>query len=134
MKFGFIFTLFALSTLICATYTAPTSSQIQQEKELLKLLDHIARSQQVGEGASELVEAQFLGKILGSVGKLFKSALGFFGKHKKGILKGAGRLAGRALNGFTNRGFGSPYPPSPYPPPPYILDKGDMWQTVRGMC
>ena len=74
MKPGFIFVLLAFGTLICATYAAPASSEIQQDdddtaaskKELLKLLDQIAaKSQQNGDSDlnNKLAEAEFFKKL-----------------------------------------------------------------------
>ena len=51
MKSGFFFMFFVIGMLICATYAAPTSSQIQEEnnknkvKELLDLIDQAVKSQ-----------------------------------------------------------------------------------------
>ena len=106
MKSGFIIILFMLGTLICATYAAPASSEIQQDddsdtskEELLKLLNHLATSQQ-NDDDEENAKMQF------KLGKLFSKGLKLFKRHRKGILKGGGRLLGGALGGYMNGGYG----------------------------
>ena len=97
MKSGFILMLFAIGTLVCATYAAPASSEIQEENdrkkvnELLDLIDQAAKSQQDdGDENEESIEAQ----------RFRRRFKGFWRKHRRGILKGAGHFAGGLLSGY----------------------------------
>ena len=100
MKSGFIVVLFAMGTLICTTYAAPASSEIQEKdnqqkmKELLDLINQAAKSRQEdGDGDKESVEAQRF------------SITSFLHKHRNGIMKGLVRFVGGALSDNGGQGL-----------------------------
>ena len=71
MKSGFVIVLLAIGTLICATYAAPASSEIEEKndqekvKELLDLINQAVKSQQGDEDEDEeSAEARFFKRIL----------------------------------------------------------------------
>ena len=118
MKSGLIIVLFTLGTLICVTYAAPASSEIEQEddptnvKELLELLESAAKSQQEdGDGDDDSAEVQRFGRFFKS---LARKGRGFWRKNGRGIMKGFGRFAGGALSGYMNGGYGGGYDPYGY--------------------
>ena len=92
--------ILALGILACATYAAPASSEIQQEgidptneKELLDLIDRVAKTSQINEDDTP-AEAQFWGGLLRMLGKpLLKLA----GEHVIGRLVNRRRGNGNAL-------------------------------------
>ena len=144
MKSEFIFLLLTFGTLICATYSTPSRSQTQEdddltsEQDLLRLLETITKSKIQDEDSTHkdhatksqqydypYVEEQLFGKrgrrVRGYIkqrgrgimkgagrfaGKAINGAKGFFKQHGRGIMKGAGRLVGGALSGLLNGGGG----------------------------
>lgn len=102
--------LLALGALICTTYAAPSPSEIQQdddttnEKELLELIDRVAKSQDDEEGNSKSVEAQLFRRLK----RLGGRARGIWKRHRGGILKGGRRFAGGVYNGYMNGGRCAP--------------------------
>ena len=99
--------ILVISCLVAVTYAAPSSTQLQQDdddsarmKELIDLIDRAAKLQQDGDYDS--AEAQFFKNFIRKAG-------GFWRKHGRGIMKGAGRFAGGVLGGLLNQGGGPGY-------------------------
>ena len=107
MKSGFILVLLAIGMLICVTYAAPASSEIQEKdkqemmKELLDVINQVAKPpQEEGYDDEDSVAAQrFLSSFLRK-GKYFLRG------HRKGIMKGLGRFVSGALSGYYDGGLG----------------------------